>query len=283
MMANVTSTVFPALLRYWRGARGMSQLDLAGAAEVSGKHISFLETGRAKPSRDMVLRLATTLGVPLRDQNALLAAAGFAEAFREVEPGAFDDNVRRALERMMAHQEPYPLLVLDRHYDLVMHNAAARRFMLAVLGDRAESERNTMKLVFDPSLLRPYVVDWERTARALLGRLQREALYRRRDAGLTQLLATLCAYEGVPQGWRTPDLDAPSEATLNLRFEFAGQRIGFLTTLTVFQAPQNVSLEELQIESYFPLDETTDQVCRALAAAPDVRAFTQAVSRPERR
>jgi transcriptional regulator with XRE-family HTH domain len=246
----------------------MSQLDLAGAADVSPKHISFLETGRAKPSREMVLRLATTLGVPLRDQNALLVAAGFAEAFREVDPTGFDPNVRRALERMMAHQEPYPLLVLDRHYDLVMQNAAARRFLLAVLGERAEIERNTMKLLFDPQLLRPFVVEWERTARLLLGRLQREALYRRRDAGLTQLLTTLCAYEGVPQGWRTPDFESPSEATLNVRFEFGGQRIGFLTTLTVFQAPQNVSLEELQIESYFPLDDATEAVCRALAAQP---------------
>ena len=268
MMAVVPDNVFPALLRYWRGARGMSQLDLAGAADVSPKHISFLETGRAKPSREMVLRLATTLGVPLRDQNALLIAAGFAEAFREIDPAGFDPNIRRALERMMAQQEPYPLLVLDRHYNLVMHNVASRRFLLTVLGERAEVERNAMKMLFDPQLLRPYVVDWERTARGLLGRLQREALYRRRDHGLTQLLASLCAYEGVPQGWREPDLEAPSEATLHLRFEFLGQRIGFLTTLTVFQAPQNVSLEELQIESYFPLDDTTEQVCRMLADQP---------------
>jgi transcriptional regulator with XRE-family HTH domain len=268
MMAVVSDTVFPALLRYWRGARGMSQLDLAGAADVSPKHISFLETGRAKPSREMVLRLATTLGVALRDQNALLIAAGFAEAFREIDPAGFDPNIRRALERMMAQQEPYPLLVLDRHYNLVMHNVASRRFLLTVLGEKAEVERNAMKLLFDPQLLRPFVVEWERTARGLLGRLQREALYRRRDHGLTQLLASLCAYEGVPQGWRTPDLEAPSEATLHLRFEFLGQRIGFLTTLTVFQAPQNVSLEELQIESYFPLDDTTEQVCRMLADQP---------------
>jgi transcriptional regulator with XRE-family HTH domain len=272
MIAPVTATVFPALLRYWRGARGMSQLDLAGAADVSPKHISFLETGRAKPSREMVLRLATTLGVPLRDQNALLVAAGFAEAFREVDAAGFDPNVRRALERMMAHQEPYPLLVLDRHYELVMHNAAARRFLLAVLGDRAERERNAMKLLFDPALLRPHVVDWERTARLLLSRLQREALYRRRDEGLQQLIAQLCAYEGVPQGWRTLDFETPSDATLNMRFEFAGQRIGFLTTLTVFQAPQNVSLEELQIESYFPLDDVTEQVCRMLAGEPSPAA-----------
>ncbi|MBL4683747.1 MAG: helix-turn-helix transcriptional regulator [Nannocystaceae bacterium] len=113
MMTIVPKNVFPALLRYWRGNRGMSQLDLAGAADVSPKHISFLETGRAQPSREMVLRLATSLGVPLRDQNALLTSAGFAEVFVEIDANAFDDNIKRALTMMMAHQEPYPLMVAE--------------------------------------------------------------------------------------------------------------------------------------------------------------------------
>lgn len=265
MMTTMSDTVFPALLRYWRGARGMSQLDLAVSAEVSPKHVSFLETGRAKPSREMVLRLGATLGVPLRDQNALLVAAGFAEAFREREPDGLDPTVRRALQRMMEHQEPYPLIVLDRHYDLVLHNGAARRFLRAALGERAGTERNAMKLLFDPQLLRPLVVDWEKVARGMLARLQREALDRRRDDGLARLLSQLCAFEGVPAGWRTPDLETPSEATLHLRFELGGQVIGFLTTLTVFQAPQNPALEELRIESYFPLDDATEAICRALA------------------
>ncbi len=257
--------VFPALLRYWRGARGLSQLDLAGAAGVSAKHVSFLETGRAKPSQEMVLRLASTLDLPLRDHNALLVAAGFAAVFRETVEGAFDPVVQRALERMMKHQEPYPLLVFDRHYDLVTANDATKRLLGLLLGDRVSVERNTLKLLFDPDLLRPFVVEWERVARALLGRVQREMLHRRRDGGLAALVSTLCAYPGVPDDWRLPDLTAPSHATLDVQFERAGQRFGFLTTLTVFQAPQNVALEELQIESYFPLDDATDQLCHALA------------------
>ena len=257
--------VFPALLRYWRGARGLSQLDLAGAAGVSAKHVSFLETGRAKPSREMVLRLASTMDLPLRDQNALLVAAGFAEAFRGTAQGAFDPIVERALERMMAHQEPYPLLVFDRHYDLVTSTRATQRLLGLLLGDEAGRQRNTLELLFDPALLRPFVVDWERVAKALLGRVQREMLHRRRDTGLSALISTLCAYPGVPEDWRLPDLSAPSHATLDIQFEHAGHRFGFLTTLTVFQAPQNVALEELRIESYFPLDDATDQLCRALA------------------
>jgi len=256
--------VFPALLRYWRGARGLSQLDLAGAAGVSAKHVSFLETGRAKPSQEMVLRLASTMDLALRDQNALLVAAGFVAVFRETE-GAFEPVVQRALERMMKHQEPYPLLVFDRHYDLVTANAATQRLLGMLLGDRAGTERNTLKLLFDPELLRPFIVEWESVAKALLGRVQREMLHRRRDAGLSALISSLCAYPDVPEDWRLPDLTAPSHATHEVQFEHAGQRLGFLTTLTVFQAPQNVALEELRIESYFPLDEQTDRFCQALA------------------
>ncbi|MGH1346441.1 MAG: helix-turn-helix domain-containing protein [Nannocystales bacterium] len=257
--------VFPALLRYWRGARGLSQLDLAGASGVSAKHISFLETGRANPSQEMVLRLATTMDLPLRDQNALLVSAGFAEMFRGSADGAFDPAVQRALEIMMRHHEPFPMLVFDRHYDLLTSNEATGRFLKLLLGEQAAEERNLMRLLFDPDLLRPFVVAWDRIARALLNRMQRELLHRRRDAGLSALISSLCAYPDVPEDWRVPDLTTPSVASLDITFEFEGQRFGFLTTLTVFQAPQNVSLEELRIESYLPLDDATEQLCRGLA------------------
>lgn len=257
--------VFPALLRYWRGARGLSQLDLAGAAGVSAKHVSFLETGRAKPSQEMVLRLASTMDLPLRDQNALLVSAGFAEVFRGTADGAFEPVVQRAIELMKQHQEPFPLLVFDRHYDLVTANDATQRLLGLLLGDAAGREPNVMKLLFDPELLRPFVVEWERVAKVLLNRLQRELLHRRRDLGLQSLISTLCAYPDVPEDWRVPDLTAPSHATLDVQFEYGGQRFGFLTTLTVFQAPQNVALEELHIESYFPLDDVTERLCRQLA------------------
>lgn len=267
MMKGVQDRAFPALLRYWRGLRGLSQLDLAGAADVSPKHVSFLETGRSKPSRDMVLRLGTTLAVPLRDQNALLEAAGFRAAFREVEPSAFADNIKAALRTMMRHHEPYPLLVMDRHFEILMVNDATLRFLESLLGPRATGESNAMKLLFDPELLRQYVLDWETVARSLLVRLQRDTLARPGDEGLTQLLTELCRYDGVPANWRQVDYETPSEPTLAMRFEVGGQVLGFLTTMTVFQAPQNVSLEELQIESYFPLDDATHALCEQLQKA----------------
>ena len=276
---NVGQSMFPALLRYWRNARGLSQLDLAGASDVSPKHISFLETGRARPSREMVLRLGATLDVALRDQNAMLVAAGFREAFDEPRPEAFDPAIETALRVMMRHQEPYPLLVFDRGFELVMTNDATQRLFDLLLGERAKHERNVMKLLFDPTLLRPFVVDWERIAKMMLLRLQRDALYHRRDETLTQLLSVLCAYEGVPTTWREPNFTEPSDATLSLWFEYAGSRFGFLTTVTVFQAPQNVSLQELQIESYFPLDDATARLCEELAEASGESARQRAISR----
>lgn len=269
MMLGVPDRAFSALLRYWRGLRGLSQLDLAGAADISAKHVSFLETGRSKPSREMVLRLGNTLAVPLRDQNALLEAAGFRAAYREVEPAAFDDQIRRALRTMMQHQEPYPLLVMDRHFEILMANDATFRLLEMLLGPKARVERNALKLLFDPDLLRRFVVDWAAVARVLLLRLQRDILVRPGDAGLTQLLSELCRYPGVPADWREVDYETACEPTMSFRFESGGQQLGFLTTMTVFQAPQNVSLEELQIESYFPLDDATQALCEQLAhAAP---------------
>lgn len=262
----MTDTMYPALLRYWRNARGMSQLDLAAAADVSPKHVSFLETGRSTPSREMVLRLASTLGLPLRDQNAMLTAAGFSPAFADVDAARHDPAIQRALATMMKKHEPYPMLVFDRNYDIVQVNAAAQRMLHLLLGPRAGEERNIMRLIFDPGLLRPQLLEWDKVARAMLVRLQRDALlHHRRDDDLRRLVSALCSYEGVPNNWREPDFTASSDATLQFRVRHEGHTLSFLTTLTVFSAPQNVALEELHIESYYPLDEATETLCRHLA------------------
>lgn len=259
------ATVFAALLKHWRGARGMSQLDLASAADVSTRHISFIETGRSRPSREMVLRLAATLDVPLREQNALLHAAGFSPQFADDVADLLEDSaVGEALRRIMDKQEPYPLTVFDRHYRMVRMNRSATR-LLGMLGVDPASTPNLMELMFDPEGARPYIVDWERAARFMVARIQRELLHRPGDEALHLLLSRLLAYEGVPQSWRDSDFDIPSEPALSVRFEKDGLKLGFFTTLTVFQAPQNAALEELHIESYFPLDEVTEQVCLQLA------------------
>ena len=265
------SMVFPALLKYWRGVRGMSQLDLALAADVSTRHLSFLETGRSKPSQEMVLRLSATLGIPMREQNALLAASGFDKVFGSAEPGSsLDPVLDQALSRMMTQQEPYPLTVMDRHYNLISGNQASTRLFAKILGDRAAGiaalgPPNILRLTFSPLGFRPDIVNWESLARQLLIRLQREVLQNPADRRLAELLDELVGSPGLPDDWQTPDFGLASVPTLNLRFRCAGEEIAFLTTLTIFNAPQNVMLEELHIESYFPLDEVSERVCRELA------------------
>ncbi len=264
--------LFPALLRHWRTRRGASQLDLAVAAEVSSRHVSFLETGRAQPSREMVLRLGAALDVPLRDQNEMLRAAGFPDAFEEprIEDG-LPPAVGRAIERMLAQHEPFPMTVLDRGYDVLRPNAAAARLLARFTADpRAvptpPARINVFAMLFDPRLARAYVVEWSRVAHALVARLHRETLARPEDTRLAALLRGLFEYPDVPESWRQPDFDIPTEAAFTLRLARGGLELAFLTTITVFSAPGNVTLEETKIESYFPLDDATTRACERLAA-----------------
>lgn len=248
----------------------MSQLDFALAADVSSRHVSFLETGRAQPSREMILRLGATLDVPLRDQNAMLEAAGFQPEFPEA---SFDTGlppaIDKAIERMLAQQEPFPMVVMNRRYDVLRANHAAMAMLTRVVAEPAAlgAPPNAMRLLFDPRLARPYLEDWERIARALLSRLHREVLSRPNDAELAGLLRSLAEYPDVPASFHEPDLSLPSEATLSFRLKKGELELAFLTTLTTFTAPQNVTLEELRIESYFPLDDRTTRACERLAEA----------------
>ncbi len=272
-MANhEDSRLFSALLRHWRTRRGMSQLDLAVTADVSSRHVSFLETGRAQPSREMVLLLGAALEIPLRDRNVLLASAGFPRAFEEpsLEQG-MPSAVGQAIDRMLAHHEPFPMVVMTRTYDVLRANRAAHRILASMALDASAMgvPPNLMRAIFDPRATRTFVVDWERTARLLLSRLHRESLARPSDAALGSLLRALVEYPGVPEDFRRPDVAAPTEPTFTLRLQRGDLRLAFLTTVTAFDAPQNITLEEIRIESYFPLDDATVAACeRAAAEAP---------------
>src|SRR5215208_6967222 len=196
------SHAFGTLLRQWRDTRHLSQLALASEAGISTRHLSFLETGRAQPSRAMVQLLAGMLDVPLGERNALLVSAGYAPMYGdrplvapELEP------VRRALEFILRQQEPYPALVLDGQWNVVMRNEASRRIFELFRGTRETA--NVMRTVFHPDMLRPFIVNWEDVAVCLMHSLHREVAASGHEA-VVQLRNELLAYPDVPSRWRTP-------------------------------------------------------------------------------
>ncbi len=258
---------FTALLKYWRQRRGLSQLDFSLAADVSTRHVSFLETGRSRPSKEMVLRLAGALDVPLQEQNVMLRAAGFEPAFDEPDAGKLPQPILGAIERMMSHQEPYPLTVFDGCYQLVRANTATFRLLQRFIADPSALGQaiNVMELLFDESFIRPFIVNWESTARQMLSRVHREALARPNDEAITSLRDRLLAYPGVPEDWHAPDLTERALPCFELHLARGELELGFLTTVTYFSAPQNVTLQDLFIESFYPLDEQTAEQCERMA------------------
>ena len=216
-----------ALLQSWRKARQLSQLALAARAEVSSRHLSFVETGRARPSREMVLRLAGALDVPLRDRNALLLTAGFAPVYAEsrMEAPALA-AVRGALEAILRQQEPFPALVMNRSWDILAQNEAASRFYRFLLGERAAAGRaNVLRLMFHPEAVRPFVTNWEAVAQSLVQRAHRESLGGVPDVRTQELLAELLTYPGVAAAWRRSDPGAPLLPVLPVTFAKAVEQV----------------------------------------------------------
>ncbi len=261
--------LFPALLKHWRGKRGLSQLDLAIAAGVSGRHISFLETGRSAPSDKMVLRLAAALDVPLRHVNAMLQAAGHEPAYANDEgPQPLPDEIAAALRLMKDHHDPFPLIVIDRTYRVVDINAGALALFSAAVPDLPRSDPaglNLARLTFDPKGARPALVNFDEVGRAFLWRLQREVLAEPDDGPLRELLDELMAMPTVADDWREADLSVPSSPALVIHLRAGDHDLRFVTMVTALQAPQAVQLDELRIETWFPSDAATAEACRAMA------------------
>jgi transcriptional regulator with XRE-family HTH domain len=267
MEETQSATTVGPLLQYWRKARNLSQLALAHEANVSPRHVCFLETGRARPSRDMVLHLADTLAVPLRERNALLLAAGFAPTFRA---SGLDDPdlapVRRAVAAILRQQEPYPAVVMNRAWDITATNDAATRFFsLALNGRQPAGGGNVLRLMFDPDGLRPSVENWETVAHALIARVHREAVGGVLDDQGHRLLTELLAYPEVPKAWATPD---PGRAlpVLPISFRVNGTTFNYFSAITVLGTPQDITVQELRIESFFPMDADTEAAAGALLA-----------------
>jgi transcriptional regulator with XRE-family HTH domain len=255
------------LLREWRAARRLSQLDLALAASVSSRHLSCVETGRAQPSREMVSRLADALAIPLRERNALLVAAGYAPGYSESELAAPElERARGAIELILRQQEPYPAIVVSRHWDLLLANEGAKRLFGWMFGGPSP-EKNIMRLSFDPTGLRSFLVNWEEVALDLVRRLHRDVAVAPSDTRARNLLREVLAYPGVPPQWRERELGVPLAPLSTITYRKDGMDLTFFWTTTTFGTPQDVTLDELRIDCSFPADEPTDRLCRDLAAA----------------
>jgi transcriptional regulator with XRE-family HTH domain len=262
-----STRLLSALLKYWRGRRGLSQLDLALEAGVSARHVSFLESARARPSEAMLLRLLTTMNVPLREQNEALRAAGLAAKFEEPPFSALSPEIERAIAQMMRQHEPFPLSVLALDGEVLRVNTAAERVFAKFAAEPAalRDAKDVYSLFFDPRLLRESVTNWDEVGCSLVSRLHREALLRS-DARLHERLEQVLRFPDVPADWRYPDFAHDEGPTLTVRHARGKLRANFLVTITTFSAPRLVTLEEVRLESCFPLDDATDRWCRSLAA-----------------
>lgn len=230
--------LFPALLKHWRHKRGLSQLDLALAADVSSRHVSFLETGRSAPSGEMVIRLGATLDVPLRHINAMLAAAGYEPFYDEPEGRAtIPDEVRPLVQMMMDHHEPFPLIVVDRIYDVVEVNKGAMTMLAAVMPQLAEDGpvgTNLVYATFDPEGAQPFIANFDEVGRVILWRLQREVLADPNDVELRELLDSILALHTVSDSWRDADLSVPSLPALPIQIKAGPFEMAFMTMVTAF-------------------------------------------------
>jgi transcriptional regulator with XRE-family HTH domain len=262
-------TTFAAQLRGWRERRGFSQLALAGRTDISQRHLSFLELGRASPSRAMVDRLAAALDIPLRQHNALLLAAGFAPAWRQRDLAAPDlAEVASALDYMLAQQEPYPAVVVDRHWNLLKGNAAAVRLVEFLVGPIAPGTAiNLADALVAPDVLRPYLTNWAEVARHFIRSVEADAA----ADGLVEtaaLLERLMGYKGVRSALSVAPNKADNSPVLAMHFRKRDASLRLFTTIATLGTPQDITVQELRIECFFPMDEATAKLLRSWAKAP---------------
>ncbi len=256
-MAAVTS---PApvgdLLRSWRRRRSLSQLELSLEAAISSRHISFLETGRARPSREMLLRLAEHLEVPLRERNGLLLAAGYAPLYPERSLQTPEmDAVRIALDRFLRAHEPFPAIVIDRHHNLIAANDALHVMTDGVAPELLREPANALRVALHPDGMAGRTVNFSEWSASLMTRLRREATVTG-DPELEVLYEELAAYPGVElEPRRGPGTDA--EIVLPLRLRVGAEELAFFSTLSTFGTPVDITLAELSIEAFYPANAAT--------------------------
>ncbi|MFD9392422.1 helix-turn-helix domain-containing protein [Streptomyces sp. NPDC060000] len=251
------------LLRDWRERRRMSQLELALRADSSARHISFVETGRSRPSEEMVLRLAEHLDVPVRERNALLLAAGYAPRYPQTpldDPAL--DALRAGLERLLQGYEPYPALVMDARYDVVAANRGIAMLLDGVSESLLEPPLNAMRLTLHPRGLAPRIRNLREWRGHLLAQMERQiALYR--SAPLRELYEEVAAYPvteggaGTGSGPADEPADPVPHFALPMRIEHEGRVLSFISSVSTFNTPMDVTVAELAIETFLPADPAT--------------------------
>jgi transcriptional regulator with XRE-family HTH domain len=260
----MSNTVRPVgdLLREWRQRRGLSQLDLALDAEISARHLSFLETGRSRPSRDMVLNLAERLDVPLRERNLLLHAAGFAPVFpeRPLHDPALQ-AARHAIDQVLAGHEPFPALAVDRHWTLIAANKMTERLMSGVAAKLLEPPVNVLRVSLHPEGLAPHTVNLAEWRAHLLSRL-RHQIDVTSDPALIRLLRELRDYPAPAEMHPEPDSAA---VIVPFRMMSEGRELSFFGTTTVFGTPVDITLSELALEAFYPADAATTEALQQMA------------------
>lgn len=258
-----TPETFGDHMRIWRRIRGMSQLELSLRAEVSARHVSFLESGRARPSRQMVETLADALDVPLRARNPILLSAGFAPAYTETPLEAPDAGyIRHVLAVMLRGAEPFPALVLDKSWRILMTNEAGAG-LLAMCGVEA-GEASLMEMMLTPGPLKEAIVNWDEVVAETLKRVRREADH----AGDMSIYDAATAL--LPEGWKPPRPSSSSAQVpllIPLHMRLGGQDLRFASIVATLGTPADIGLAELSVETFLPADAETEELLRGQAAA----------------
>lgn len=262
-----TRTSVGSLVRHWRQQRRLSQLELATTAGISTRHLSFIETGRANPSREMILQLAAELDVPLRARNELLLAAGFAPAYAE---RPLDDpqlqGVREAIQGVLAAYDPYPAVVVDRHWDLVAHNRSLGALTAGVAPALLRAPVNYLRLCFSPNGMAPHIVNLAQCRASVLARLAREGATSG-NRRLEALRAEIAAFPGGLEPPPTHEIAVP----VHLRLPWGELRL--LSLVSTFGTATDITLAELSIEAFLPADAATATLLRSLPLASNERAL----------
>jgi len=261
--AEIVATSFGGILREWRRARGASQLELSLLCGLSQKHLSFLESGRSRPSRGMVLQLASALGVPLRQQNAMLLAAGFAPMYKERPLQSPEMRpIDRAFSYVLQKQEPFPAIVVDRAYNILRANGGMAALLALLTGGAAmpgDQPLNAVELTLRPDGLRPWIENWEEVAIWLLRRLRAEALIEGGKQSHFDMLNGVRALPGVSELERTARSEQDLPPTLIVRFAKGQTRLSLFSVIASLGTPLDVSLQGVHVELFFAADEATEE------------------------